>query len=226
MISLILRHGYTLSDVDHCARLAAYLGPPAMPYFERHSLAWSAIAEHLYGDMERIAESDLIHAGRVAIWDALRSELQHCGYYRAHTDGSVHGAGSSPAFATYWLDVAVPAGSPEHYLLDGLAVSQILSTLSAHEQAALVALAAHGNYQDAAAALGLGYPTFRSQVSRARKSFLALWHQGEVPSKPWGCDRRAGVTAADRRRGGGRSAIDTIVRRKRAGRPSGGGTDA
>ncbi|MBV9448441.1 MAG: hypothetical protein JO345_21360 [Streptosporangiaceae bacterium] len=29
-------------------------------------------------------------------------------------------------------------------------------------------------------------------MSRARREFLALWHEGETPSRPWVRDRRAG----------------------------------
>ncbi|GLU46538.1 hypothetical protein [Nocardiopsis ansamitocini] len=32
--------------------------------------------------------------------------------------------------------------------------------------------------------------SYYSLVSRARKAFLALWHEGETPSRPWGNDVR------------------------------------
>lgn len=197
-----VRHGYTLSDIDRLARLAVHLGSVTLSYQDRQDVAWSAIVEHLYSTSCAIPEHDLVHAGRRAIYDLLRSEQQYWGYYRAHTDGARHGPGSSPAFVTYWSDAVKSTGSPERYLLDHLAMWQILPALRDHERAALVALAAHDTYQAAAAALGVEYQTFKSQIARARRRFLTLWHEGERPSRPWGCDRRAGRTAADVRRGG------------------------
>jgi Fe-S-cluster containining protein len=49
-----------------------------------------------------------------------------------------------------------------------------------------------------------------------RVRFLDLWHEGEVPSRVWGCDRRAGRTADEARVGG--TALDAIKRRANAAR--------
>jgi hypothetical protein len=43
---------------------------------------------------------------------------------------------------------------------------------------------------------------------------LALWHEGEKPSRPWGCDRRAGATAGTE--GVGKPAIARMRSRARA----------
>lgn len=212
----VVRHGYTMADIDRIARLSTHLGTMAIYYHDRRDEAWSAIVEYLYAADQWVAEHDLVWIGRKAIYDLIASDRQGRGYYRVRTDGTAHGAGSSPAFATFWEALNRPARSPEHHVVERMALWQILPKLRAHERAALIALATHDTYQDAAAALGVGYPSFKSQIARARRRFLALWHEGEEPSRPWGVDRRAGVTASDRRVGGGRSAVDAIVRRKRA----------
>jgi hypothetical protein len=49
-----------------------------------------------------------------------------------------------------------------------------------------MALAIHGTYDKAAASLGKTHRAFVSQLSRARKQFLQLWHEGEQPSRIWG----------------------------------------
>lgn len=219
-----VRHGYTLADLDRIARLSTHLGSMAIYYRDRRDEAWSAIIEHLYRADQWVAEHDLVWIGRKAIYDLIASDQQSRGYYRAHTDGAAHGAGSSPAFATYWEPLNRPAVSPERHVVERMALWQILPQLREQEREAIIALATHDTYQDAADALGVGYPSFKSQISRARRRFFALWHEGEEPSRPWGCDRRAGVTASDRRAGGGRSAVDAIVRRRRSRVAVGGST--
>jgi hypothetical protein len=57
---------------------------------------------------------------------------------------------------------------------------------------ALAALAAHGDYRRAVGALGISYVASKSRISEGRREFLALWHDGEAPSRPWVRDRRAG----------------------------------
>jgi hypothetical protein len=212
---LAIRHGYTLTDLDRIARYAVHVSPVTHSYSERCEIALSAIAVQLYESADPVTANELLQHGRRAILADLKDQQRHEGYYRAHTDGGRHGPGSSPAFVTFWSDAAKPAGSPERYVLDGLAVRQILPELTRRERDALVALAVHDTYQAAAEAMGIEYNSFKALISKGRRKFLALWHEGEVPSRPWGVDRRAGVTSSDRRTGGGRSAVDVIVRRRR-----------
>jgi hypothetical protein len=212
-----LRHGYTLRDLDRVARLATHVGPMAGNYHDRRDEAWSAIVEHLYSTDQWLPEHDLVWIGRKAIYDSVTADRRERGYYRLHTDGTQHGPGSSPAFATYWWDMfARPTGSPEPGIVERISVWQILPTLTPGQAEVIFALAAHDDYQSAAAALGMTTVGFRSQVCQARRRFLELWHEGEQPSKPWGQDRRAGQTAGTRRQGG--TAMDAISRRARAQR--------
>jgi hypothetical protein len=99
---------------------------------------------------------------------------------------------TSTRFERYWRHVAAPDDGPEEKITERLALAQIWPHLRPVHREALAALAAHGDYQRAAQALGLPYATFKSRISTARREFLALWHDGETPSRPWVRDRRAG----------------------------------
>jgi hypothetical protein len=214
-----LRHGYTLADLHAIARLAVHsAGAMATNWHERYDTAWSAIAEHLYAAEHWPPRHDLVRAGQLAIYAVVDDDRQAYGYYRRKTDGGQHGAFSSPAFRTYWWDLcgAQPARSPEGRIVAGRALYQILPELTAGQRQAIIALAVHGDWQCAAASLSLTYSAFRSQVARGRVRFLDLWHEGEVPSRVWGCDRRAGRTADEARVGG--TALDAIKRRANAAR--------
>jgi hypothetical protein len=212
-----LRHGYTLADLHGLARLAVHTaGTMASDWHDRYETAWSAIAEHLYTAEHWPPRHDLVRAGQLAIYAVVDDERQAYGYYRRKTDGAEHGAFSSPAFRTYWWELSGAAHSPESRIVEAYALSQILPALTPGQTEAIAALAAHGDWHRAAAALGMTYSAFRSQVAKGRLRFFALWHEGEAPSRVWGCDRRAGRTAADSRTGG--TALDAIKRRARAAR--------
>jgi hypothetical protein len=87
---------------------------------------------------------------------------------------------------------ARPASGPEDRVIERIALAQIWPCLRPAHREALLALAAHGDYGLAARALGKPYSTFKADISRARREFLKLWHEGEAPSRPWVRDRRAG----------------------------------
>jgi hypothetical protein len=75
------------------------------------------------------------------------------------------------------------------------------------------ALAAAGDYGQAAQLLGLKQKSWESQLMLARRRFRALWHEGEEPSSHWGCDRRAGSVRGSVRKG--ESAVYNLRRRNR-----------
>lgn len=210
-----LRHGYTLGDLHDLARLAVHTARTLADasWQDRHDLAWSAIAEELYTADQPPTRRELVGAGQRAILEALRSDRQCYGYYREHTDGAVHGLGSSPAFRAYWWDLcgALPAPSPEGRIVERAALDQIMPMLTPGMREVLLALAVHDTYQDAAAALDMSMAAFVSQIANARRRFRRWWHEGEVPSKPWGCDRRAGTSAGTRRSAG---SVGTAMRRR------------
>jgi len=72
-----------------------------------------------------------------------------------------------------------------------MALAQIWPRIPAHQQEALHALAAHGDYQAAADALGLKYHTFCKRIKLAREQFLRLWLEGETPRRGWRDRRRS-----------------------------------
>ncbi len=182
-----LRHGYTLDSLTRLAYFAArrkrWHGGTELPV--RFEVAWSAIAEHLYAAEQPPGAGDLIQAGWKAIAEHADARRQFLG--RAHD-----GPGPWRGFERYWRHVAAPADGPEDKLIERLALAQIWPCLRPVHREALAALAAHDDYQRAADALGISYATFKSRISTGRREFLALWHEGETPSRPWVRDRRAG----------------------------------
>ncbi len=209
-----LAHGYTLADLHGIARLAVHAaGRLAGDWHDRYDTAWTAAAVALYEAEHWPPAHDLAHAGRLAIWAAVDDERRHAGYYKRKTIGGQAGPGSSPAFGTFWLEFARPTGSPEPGVVERLAVEQIWPTLTPGQRAALSALATFGDYQAGAAALGMTAVGFKSAIHAGRRRFLAAWHEGEVPSRVWGCDRRAGRVAGELRAGW--TAMDAVRRRRR-----------
>lgn len=99
------------------------------------------------------------------------------------------------------MSQASRAPSHDERVIDRTALWQIWSRLTEVDRSVLMALATHNDYELAAASLNKTYRTFITQIQSARKRFLALWHEGEAPSRVWGRDRRKGhrfisVTAA------------------------------
>ena len=209
----VLRHGYRMDDIHSLVRMAVHVaGPLASEWHERYDTAWSAVAEYLYAAQDPPTANDLIRTGRLAIYAEITAERQCYGYYKAHNAGAQYGVASSPAFRMYWWDlIAGRVPSHEGHIVDRMSLTQILPTLTPRQRDALLALAVHGDYQAAADALGLSATAFKTLISRGRDRFRLWWHEGEIPSRCWGTDRRAGVRAGERRRGG--TAMDAIRRR-------------
>jgi DNA-directed RNA polymerase specialized sigma24 family protein len=177
-----IRHGYTFADLDRIAIAAARARLHAYPFHERRDIAWSAIAEHLCAAAERPAETDLLQAGRRALERWLRSDLRHHGI-------SERTLAPMPRHAAYWETLARPTAGPEDRAVERVALHQILALLPHTQRAALDALADCGTFIDAADALGLKYKALANRIDRARRSFLAHWHEGETPSKVWRIER-------------------------------------
>lgn len=183
-----LRHGYTLDNLTRMAHYAARhtRWNLAIDLGTRYEVAWSAMAEHLYAADQQPTPGDLFRAGWLAVSRHRDAERQFQG--RAH-DGP---AGPGNHFERYWRGVSAPVDSPEDKITDRIALAQIWPCLRPVHREALTALATHGDYRRAAESLGMPYKSFLSRISRARREFLALWHYGETPSRPWVRDRRAG----------------------------------
>lgn len=184
-----LRYGYTLATLDDLSRFAARQSRwhSRMEFSERVDVAWSAIAEHLYASQDRPTWDDLFIAGVGAIRDHQRGYSQFLG---RNTDQG-HTGESRPRFEAYWGTAAKPTPSAEDAIIDRLALAQIWPRLRPSHREALAALAEHGDHGQAAQALGKNRSTYVNLVNAARKEFLLLWHEGEIPSGRWCRDRRA-----------------------------------
>lgn len=198
-----LRFGYTLADLQRVARgAAATTRAMAGDYDDRYAEAFGAAAERLYEAEHWIPEHQLFRAAQDALWEQSRKDRSYHGCAYRHGEGWGEN-GSGPNFVRYWSGVGAPTPSPENRVLERLALEQILPTLRPGWLEALAALAALGDHAAAQAALGLTQGCYSTRVSYGRRAFLALWHEGEEPSKPWGIDRRGAVrnaTAIIRRR--------------------------
>lgn len=184
-----LRWGYTLADVQRVARsAAATTRAMAGDYDERYAEAFGAAAEHLYAAEHWIPEHQLFRAAQDALFEQSRKDRSYRGCAYKHGVGWAE-SGTGPRFTTYWTDVNGNSPSPENGIVERMALAQILPTLTPRQREVIGALAAFDDHSAARKALG-GISCYGQHVSNARRRFLALWHEGEAPSRPWGTDRR------------------------------------
>lgn len=181
-------HGYTLGDLQVLAKKAVNTAfYRAMDYPDRLEAAWFAIVEQLYdpdGDPNPWA---LIRTGRTAVDNLVRDDWHHHG---RSPHNPYAGDEAMPHFQRYWWTQRFRTSSCENHVVDRVALYQIWPQLSATHQQVLMALAVHGDYGRAAASIGKTYGTYTVHVKNARKAFLKHWHEGEIPSRCWGTDRR------------------------------------
>jgi hypothetical protein len=179
-----LRHGYTLANVDRIAAWASiHHRSMACDVADRMSAARLAILAAIYAD-DPPADHDLTAAASAAIRDLVQDDLRHRG-----VPSSDHWAGDMSArnFQRYWFG-AHTSPSPESAVVERVAATQIMPRLKVQHQRTLAALAATGDRDRAAAAMGATLRTFETYLTRARREFLALWHEHETPSKKWRFD--------------------------------------
>jgi hypothetical protein len=180
----VLPHGWTAAGVQTVACQAARLSRWSVPALtEKVDIARFAVVEHLYTCPGHGAGCDLIRVGVAAI-------ERHVGmdetFYGLILRRGIPGA-AMPRYHRYWT----PPPPPwlEDGVVEALALWQIWDRLAAVDRNAILALATHGSYDCAAAALGLTHQSFKDRIWRARRNFLRLWHEGEAPSRIWGLDR-------------------------------------
>lgn len=185
-----LRHGYNLADLEGLTRFAMRRTVGGWTDVEEmHSVAWSAIAEHLYAAPadEPPATSDLVAAGQRALQEFLRLELRHHGREQVNRRAD----GVMPRFILFWDWTGRPTPSPEARIVEQEALWQILPLLTPGQRDVVHALATHGSYQAAAFALDLTYKAFTVRLHFARRRFFELWLEGETP-RQGRVDRRVG----------------------------------
>jgi hypothetical protein len=213
----IVRHGFSLEHLHVLAKMAVNSAfSRAADYPDRLEAAWFGICEHLCAAPDPPQSRELIHAGRAAVDQVTRDELRHHG---TRNRDPYEGSRSASSFQRYWWDQARPAPSCENRVVDVVAMRQIWPRLSARHRQALAALAAFEDYQAAAASMGITVGTFNVHISKARKAFLVLWHEGEPPSRVWGTDRRRGNNSQPRERATAKRRPASRAVTRRAGRP-------
>ncbi len=208
-----LRHGYNLADLARLARISTNCSwGTAWDRRELYEVAWSAIAEALYSAPQNQPPQphDLIWAAQDAIGVQVRSDMRQHGYDR-------HNPGETMArFDAYWMNAGWSPG-PEGRVIERTALWQIWPSLPPGQRSALLALAAAGTYQGAAASLGIAEKTLRNTIQAARRAFLMLWHEHEEPSAFWGSNRLVYRAATPVAAGhDGRKAMKAVRRRKSA----------
>lgn len=184
-----VKHGYTLLDLDQMTHAAMKADRSmAMDYADRRDIAWSAIAEALCEAPHWPRRSTLIQAGWQAIYRSVREDYRQHGYAdRAWANGHATAA----RYVQFWYSPVQP--THEDRIVERVAVSQVIGTLTATNRNALIALAAYGDYQAGADSLGITYKAFVARVGTARKQTHALWHEGETPRRIRTTDRRVEV---------------------------------
>lgn len=184
-----LRHGYTLAALDQLVRTGIMRNPwyAAVDTDERY-----AAVELLYTSDQPPTPQDMIRCAWYAADDLTRRDGEHRGVPRARGENYT-GRTDLPRFHAYWTTISRHTASPEEPVVERTALAQIWPRLTPGQQAALSALAAHGDYQAAADALGLSRAAFYRLVSTGRRRVLALWWEGETPRRGWRDRRR--VTA-------------------------------
>jgi hypothetical protein len=183
-----LPHGYAPAALDQLTRAAVLADRTlTMDYSTRYNLAWSAIAWELCTATEAPTRGELVRAGWRAIANEVETIARHRG--RPHTPDPGRPEQHAPRFQIYWQDHLV-TGSPEHRIVEDIAVDQVLTVLTGPYRAALEALALWDDYELAAHALGITDDAFKARISRARRRVLAAWHQGENPHHRRTTDRR------------------------------------
>lgn len=181
-----VRHGYTLSDLDRISRSAAsHAGWLAGDYRDVVQTAYAAMVDHLYTSSHPPPEHDLWHAGRNAIWAEVKAERRFHGAPAKDRDA---GRGEMVSFRRFWWDFATHVPSPESAIVEREALIRIWVVLTECEQKAVLAFATCGTVERAAQALNITPAAMNSRLQKARRRFLAWWHEGETPSKKWRMD--------------------------------------
>jgi hypothetical protein len=170
-----------MDDLDRFARTACRRAFASVGDVDtRYEVAWSGIAEALCGAEEAPWPEQLIRAG----WLAIDHEMKQVG----HLYGVAGPGMTLRRRYVYWVrreDTGHDLG-----VVEKVAVQQILPMLTEAQRDAVVALAVHNNYREAAAALGLKDSAFTMRLSKARVAFLAQWFAPETAPKVRRMDRR------------------------------------
>ena len=152
---------------------------------ERHDIAYGAIAEVVatHGAEGTVATVvELVDAGIAAI-EAEATAVR-----------SGYGLTAPRGHAVFWDDDRAEP-DPGDIVPPRLALAEVMAALPERHVEALLALAAYGDPQTAARAVGVSYGTFQRRVQVARRAAYELWFDGETPPRPT-FDRRTPTALA------------------------------
>ncbi|MEV5411435.1 hypothetical protein AB0K60_21675 [Thermopolyspora sp. NPDC052614] len=187
-----LRHGFALGDVERLAWVAARRSrwsDQTLFVHDRYLVALSAIAEELFARPGVPEARVLVDCGVRAISRHVFAERRERGVSDRPDRGRRVREGAwaaMPRFEAFWYTAASPVVAHEERVVEVVALGQVWARLSGRNREVLAALAEHGTYEGAAAALGVSRVSVSTLVYHARKQFLRLWHEGEEPSRLWG----------------------------------------
>jgi hypothetical protein len=183
-----LRHGYTVSQVRalSLAVVTRQTWYQSVDFDQRLEVAWHAIIEHIYTASGPPAMPEVARAAEYAVSQDIQQMHR---FYGRNTHDRYAGT-TTAGFERYWHTTASHSPSPETTVTDRVALAQILPRLHLLNQQAIAALTDHDDYGLAAEALGISRRHFTGRISQARREFLSLWHEGELPSRPWAHDWR------------------------------------
>jgi hypothetical protein len=189
-----LRHGYTVAQARSItlAVVKRQTWLHKISFDQRLEVAWHAVIEHLYASGQPPSSRELMDAASRAV----NHDVQLTDQFHGRNTKDRYAGTKTKGFERYWWFTATPAPGPENKVTDRVALAQIWPRLHPMHQAVLAALATHGDYGRAAAALGISRQLFTTRLSGARQAFLKHWHEGESPSRVW-C---TGKTTVIRRR--------------------------
>lgn len=171
----IVRHGFTLDDLDHASRVAVsrtrYM---AADRAELYQTAWDGALDALLG-METVTFQDLVRAGTQALWD-YRNDFRHHHGYSTQADRAL-----MPGFLAFWSSNPTWSSTIEEVVVNRLATEQITAALTTQQLRVLTARAAAESNDQAAQVLGMNQLYTRQLLNQSRKAFIALWHEHETP---------------------------------------------
>ena len=148
-----------------------------------HPAWWT---EGSYEDHEEAARAGITEALLAADAEPERIDLYRAGQKALHrwVDAEIRYRGRRAVrkFAVYWDWTAACAPSPEHDVLERVILEQearramrLIRGLPRRQREVILALVDCGSYEAAAASMGLGTGTFKSNLTRARAAITALW---------------------------------------------------
>lgn len=166
-----------MADLERMAHAAVNIHPSrirSISRVDKWETAWHEIVVLLYASPEPPSWGECVGAAGRAIARE-RDEWEH------HHGWSRKSGEPTPAFRKFWATVTEDRDDFTAAVVEGLALPQVLATLTNKQYEAVVTLSVHRTQQEAALAIGVSPHTFGRHLRAAREKFLTLWLEGETP---------------------------------------------